>query len=103
MSGRACSINGATQVRAGAVRPEIIVPRGDEAAAGSSPGQGDTGLNVGTRIRLIRVPYFGMFATVVALPHEPRKIETGAWTRVLEAKLDAGPTVTVPRANVERA
>lgn len=104
LAGAACSINGATQVRAGALRPELIAPDAHETADIHVQPDRDTssGLSVGSRIRLIRVPYFGEFATVTSLPHEPAKIPTGAWTRVLEAELDSGEIVTVPRANVER-
>ena len=99
LEGRAASINGATQVRAGAVRPEIIVAR-EGGEAGGEQGAG-TGLRVGAAIRIIRVPHFGATAEVVALPPEPQRIETGARTRVLEARLPNGDLVTVPRANVE--
>ncbi len=94
-----CSINGATQVRAGAIRPEILISH-RELVEKNNNSQG-VGLSLGLRIRLIRVPYFGQFATVAELPNEPVVIETGAKTRVLKAKLEDGTLVTVPRANVE--
>ena len=100
LDGRAASVNGATQVRAGAVRPEIIVARDDVEPGGGKQGA-ETGLRIGAPIRIIRVPHFGVTAEVVALPPELRPIETGARTRVLEARLPDGETVTVPRANVE--
>ena len=100
LEGRAASINGATQVRAGAVRPEIIVARDDIEPGGGDRGA-ETGLRIGAPIRIIRVPHFGVTAEVTALPPEPRPIETGARTRVLEARLPDGEIVTVPRANVE--
>ena len=108
LEGRAASINGATQVRAGAVRPEIIVAR-EDAGSGYSPGSGSdaadpkpaAGLRVGASVRIIRDPHFGAAAEVVALPAEPRPIATGARTRVLEARLANGDLVIVPRANVE--
>lgn len=97
VNGKVGSINGATQVRAGAQRPELIAPMSPEVAAAS---QGH-GLSVGARIRVIRVPYFGVTGTVSELPRELRRIETGAEVRVLRATLDDGRQVTVPRANVE--
>jgi hypothetical protein len=97
--GYECSINGATQVRAGAIRPEILIPhRGSIQKGDDSQG---VGLSPGLRIRLIRVPFFGQFATVVELPNEPVTIETGAKTRVLKARLEDGTIAIVPRANVE--
>lgn len=99
--GRAVSINGATQVRAGALRPEVIVPSEGAHVNQGQSASAHAGLEVGARIRVIRVPYFGASGEVIELPHAAQTIETGAVTRVLKAKLDDGRTVTVPRANVE--
>ncbi len=99
LEGKAASLSGATQIRAGVIRPEVIVPHDDmEGGVRSSSGQN---LELGTPIRLIREPYFGQLATVAALPHEPVEIETGATVRILEANLGDGRVVVVPRANVE--
>ena len=99
--GHSASINGATQIRAGVIRPEVIVPLG--AASGALPtASGDEGdLSVGTPIRIIREPYFGKLASVASLPPQLTIIGSGASVRVLEAKLADGTTVVVPRANVE--
>ena len=102
LDGRACSVSGATQIRAGAVRPEIIVPGNEFDLSAESPeGDLQTELGVGTRVRLIRRPHFGSLATVRSLPAEPVRIDTGALVRVLEAEIDGGEAVVVPRANVE--
>lgn len=100
LQGKEASINGATQVRAGALRPEIIVA-GDSAESGAETAALNSALQIGTKVRIIRVPYFGQSASVVELPHEMKKIPTGAFARVLVAKLPNGELVTVPRANVE--
>lgn len=100
LEGKEASVSGATQIRAGVMRPEIIVPL-DQKAAGKEEASKALELRVGTRIRLIREPYFGLLGVVSALPNEPQTIETGATVRVLEAKLDSGEAVLVPRANVE--
>ena len=100
---RQVSINGTTQVRAGAVRPEILVslPPDEQAPAGTPELSEETHLAPGRSIRIIRVPYFGKRARVVSLPHAAQRIETGAFARVLEAELENGERVIVPRANVE--
>ncbi len=98
--GKNASLNGATQVRAGAVRPEIIVTHGETVGGGAQVEEHAT-LAVGSSVRIIRFPYFGQMAKVLSLPHAPQKIETGALTRVLKAELSDGRVVTVPRANVE--
>jgi len=96
------SINGATQIRAGVMRPEVIVPL---EIAPSSKKTVDistgTGLDIGMSVRIIREPYFGLIGTVVNLPVELAMIETEAKVRVLEVELADKRTVTLPRANVE--
>lgn len=98
LSGQYAAVNGATQIRAGVIRPEIIVPHaGPGAAAAVAGGE----LSIGTRVRCIRRPNFGSLGTVSALPDQPVKIDTGSKVRVLSVRLDGGPQVTIPRANVE--
>ncbi len=99
LHGREASINGATQIRAGVIRPEIIVPHTGQAVAHERTEE-ESELKPGSRVRLIREPYFGRFATVTDLPAELHAIETEAHVRVAEVDLD-GQTVLVPRANLE--
>ncbi len=101
LEGRQVSINGATQIRAGVIRPEVIAAKDASQLSGAVTEPAAQELSVGTYIRIIREPLFGRLGTVTALPPEPREIETGAVVRVLDAKLDDGEEVTVPRANVE--
>jgi len=100
LEGHTASINGATQIRAGVMRPEIIVPEYTGATT-TAHEVGSSELLVGSRIRLIREPYFGQFAAVTALPPELHQIETEAMVRVAEVRLEDGTTTLVPRANVE--
>ncbi|MGA1190750.1 MAG: hypothetical protein ACO3XO_00565 [Bdellovibrionota bacterium] len=99
LSGKNASMNGKTQVRAGAVRPELIVDTDDTHV--HAPRTEELILEPGADIRLLRVPYFGEFATVVELPVHEEVIPTGARARVLRARLQDGTVVTVPRANIE--
>ncbi len=101
--GRKASINGATQIRAGVMRPEVIIPKKAERAKKDKDktDKVSKGLEVGSHIRVIREPYFGNIGKVAALPPELQSIETEASVRVLEAELDNGERVMVPRANVE--
>jgi hypothetical protein len=102
LEGRSASINGATQIRAGVIRPEVIVPLSDAPAKTQEKSAMESGrLDIGTPIRIIREPYFGALASVSALPPELVKVESETHVRVLEARLPDGRTVTVPRANVE--
>ncbi|MBO7435107.1 hypothetical protein J6U76_03820 [bacterium] len=97
--GKNASVNGATQIRAGVMRPEIIVARDEEASM--KENEAKLILDIGTRVRVIREPYFGMFGTVTALPAELTKLPTESLARVLDLKFDNGTVATVPRANVE--
>jgi hypothetical protein len=100
LEGKEASINGATQIRAGVIRPEIIVPLdlGNHVAEKAhSAGE----LKIGTPIRVIREPYFGMLGAVTELPAQLVTVDSGTEVRVLKAKLESGEDVTVPRANVE--
>ena len=102
LEGKKCSISGATQIRAGVIRPEVIVPDESLEIKGDDKEMQEGGLVIGkTRVRIIREPYFGKIGTVVALPPELQKIETEAMVRVLQVQFDDGTRVTVPRANVE--
>lgn len=100
-AGRQASVSGATQIRAGVIRPEILVPH---ALAAGGPEADDGGaLAVGATVRVIRPPYFGLIGRVIELPSELRALETEARVRVLVVEFpDGGGTAVVPRANVER-
>lgn len=95
------SVNGATQIRAGVIRPEVIVPEpGATWEADVEAGGG--GLSVGSPVRLIRQPYFGRLAHIAELPERLEVIPTEAEVRVARVRLDdTGEVVTVPRANLE--
>ena len=101
-SGMDASVSGATQIRAGVMRPEIIVPDpsgvGD---GGSETGPLEEGLGLGALLRIIRSPYFGRIGRVTALPTDLQKVSSEAMVRVLEVELEDGTRTIVPRANVE--
>ena len=105
-SGRETSISGATQIRAGVLRPEIIVPEDGSAPElnkKSSHEMGDgKGMKAGDPLRVIRAPHFGRIGSVSDLIPELRRVESGALVRVLEVAFDDGERAVVPRANVER-
>ncbi len=98
--GRIASINGATQIRAGVIRPEIIVPLEGVSAEGHHEAP-LVGLEVGAPVRCIRFPYFGKLGRVTALPSELAKMESETMVRVMEVTFDEGGKAIVPRANVE--
>jgi uncharacterized protein YbcI len=98
--GMRASINGATQIRAGVVRPEIIIPLAGEVTE-EEESIAETGMAVGDMVRVIREPYFGKIGKVKGLPAELQTIETEAKVRAVEIALADNSTIAIPRANVE--
>ena len=102
-NGREASISGATQIRAGVLRPEIIIPTaGEEAGGGSTEGSDvGAGLAIDATVRAVRAPYFGRIGRVVGLPTELQTVESETRVRVLEVAFEDGTRAVIPRANVE--
>lgn len=98
--GQKASISGATQIRAGVIRPEIIIPQ-EEPAVGKNVQLQREGIRVGDPVRIIRDPMFGRIGEVSALPSELTKISTESDVRVLEVKFSDGKRVVIPRTNIE--
>lgn len=100
--GREASVNGATQIRAGVIRPEVVIPLTEAMAEQGPSGREEmAGLTVGSPIRVIRDPYFGRLGKVSALPPELKKLESESMARILEVEFAGGTRATIPRANVE--
>ena len=93
------SITGATQIRAGVIRPEVVIPHGGDSKHGSPPEAG--ALELGAPVRCIRAPYFGEIGHVAALPVDLHTMPSETHVRVVEVALGGGGSVVVPRANVE--
>ncbi len=100
LDGKKASINGATQIRAGVIRPEVVVPL-KEPVAPDEDEVGASGFAVGARVRCIRAPHFGKVGAVSALPVELATMPSETKVRVVTVTIDGGQEVTVPRANVE--
>lgn len=84
------------------MRPEIVIPRSEAPATEDGTAGRVAGLlEIGTPIRVIRDPYFGVLGTVASLPPEPQALGSESRARVLTVDTVGGETVTVPRANVE--
>ncbi len=98
--GKKASINGATQIRAGVLRPEIIVPSTEELTEVKEEIR-IKGVEIGSKVRIIREPHFGEIGKVVSLPSELQLVGTGAKVRVFEVELAGETRITLPRANVE--
>jgi len=99
--GYMASINGTTQIRAGVMRPEIIIPHEIPFEKLSLEDELSMGMKPGTPVRIIREPYFGAIGKVVSLPIELQKVDTESSVRVVEVETEDGRHAMVPRANVE--
>lgn len=100
-AGHEASVNGATQIRAGVIRPEVIIPLAETGAEDAGKEE-SSGIEKGSLVRAIRAPYFGAIGQVTALPPELQVIETEAHVRSARVKFESGEEVLLPRANLER-
>ncbi len=100
--GDRASVNGATQIRAGVIRPEIVVTDDAEIPTERVAAPEPVGIAEGDLIRGIRAPWFGRIGTVSGLPVQPIKVGSETTVRVLEVDFGDGDTALLPRSNVER-
>ena len=103
LEGHEASVSGATQIRAGVLRPEVFVPLADDQIEERAADQSvhSDGVRENDRVRIIREPDFGRIGRVLELVPELEQVESGARVRVLRLETEDGQTLTVPRANVE--
>ncbi|HPK41050.1 MAG TPA: hypothetical protein PKZ69_05445 [Candidatus Cloacimonadota bacterium] len=99
--GKKTSMHGKTQIRAGVIRPEVIIPLEFNDADLVASESHIPMLEEGTIIRVIRQPNFGVIGKVTGLPEELHTVESETRVRILEAELENGKKTTIPRANVE--
>jgi hypothetical protein len=100
--GQMACINGATQIRAGVIRPEVVIPTVDTVKQiDAAHAQENIGLTIGSQVRVIREPYFGILGKVTNLPAPLQKLESESHARVLEVEFPDGHRAIIPRANVE--
>jgi len=101
-AGQRASISGATQIRAGVIRPEIIIPKGGTSGdRGVATVPEREGIRIGDLVRIIRDPLFGKIGEVASLPSDLQKIPTESEVRVMEVRFADGSKAMIPRANIE--
>ena len=99
--GKFVSINGATQIRAGVIRPEIVIPlEKDEISDVIDAKERNLGMEIDSLVRIIRAPFFGKIGKVVGLPPDLKRMESETMVRVAEIKID-DENIVVPRSNLE--
>ena len=99
--GKFVSINGATQIRAGVIRPEIVIPlEKGEISDFIGSKEENLGIEIDSLVRVIRAPFFGKIGKVVDLPPDLKRMESETMVRVAEIQLD-DENIVVPRSNLE--
>ena len=100
-NGKLASMNGATQIRAGVIRPEIIIPLDfSDASIESNDSNQSDGMTIDSLVRVIRSPNFGKIGLVKELPPELTKMESETMVRVAIVHID-GNRFEIPRSNLE--
>ena len=99
-NGKIASINGSTQIRAGVIRPEVIISHSEEIES-KKLQEKDMIISEDSLVRIIRSPHFRKVAKVISLPTQLLKMESETMVRVAEIEFPDGKKATVPRANLE--
>jgi hypothetical protein len=99
--GKFVSVNGATQIRAGVIRPEIVIPLEEvEKQNDGDLRKEQLGIKEGSLVRVIRSPFFGKIGRVDGLPSELQRMESETMVRVAKVRID-DEVVVIPRSNLE--
>tara|TARA_Y100001936_G_C16091877_1_gene687034 strand:+ start:4064 stop:5185 length:1122 start_codon:yes stop_codon:yes gene_type:complete len=98
--GKIASINGATQIRAGVLRPEIFI-ESDKSKESQDISEEDLIISEGSMVRVIREPYFGRIGKITNLPYELVEMKSETKVRVAEVEFDDNSKEIIPRANLE--
>ena len=99
-NGKKASINGATQIRAGVLRPEIFIELKSDMQS-KDLEENDLIISEDSFVRIIREPYFGKIGKIISLPFELVKMDSETKVRVAEVKFDDNSIEIIPRANLE--
>ncbi|NQU67510.1 MAG: hypothetical protein HQ510_06170 [Candidatus Marinimicrobia bacterium] len=100
-NGDFAAITGATQIRAGVIRPEVLIPFPDSSDHGMVFDETGVATTEGSIVRVIRAPHFGRVGKVKSLPPQLMKMESETMVRVAEIEFEDGTVNTIPRANLE--
>ena len=83
------------------MRPEIFIGFNIESEQTESYNEDSLAISIGSKVRIIRQPYFGQIGIVETLPSELVKIDTETMARVAEIAFKDGRKEIIPRANLE--
>ena len=83
------------------MRPEIFIGSRDTSEQVESFNEEHLAISIGSKVRIIREPYFGKIGKVIELPSELVKIHTETTARVAKIEFKDGNKEIIPRANLE--
>ncbi|HYP20216.1 MAG TPA: hypothetical protein VEY08_09080 [Chloroflexia bacterium] len=98
--GQEIAIDGATRLRWGLARPEIIIPLARTTAVKWLEESGPE-LTIGTNVRLLSPDYLGQIAQVVGMPIGPRAAQSGVVAPVADVALPNDRRLRVPIVDLE--
>ena len=103
LDGYKASISGKMQLRAGVLRPEILIPFGEVSSDDDIPSDDlfDT-LAPGDQVLLIAEPHFGKIAKVLKVSSELKITDAGTRAPLAEIELENGLICQVPINNCTR-
>lgn len=99
LAGKQVVLSGATQMRAGVMRPELLADPLPREITESENTVVDLAPEL--TVRITRGRHLGKIGIIKVIPREPQIIATGAIVPVLEIELAGGERQLVPRSNVE--
>ena len=100
--GQEIAVDGATRLRGGLARPEIIIPLARTTAVKWLEESGPK-LAIGSHVRLLSHSYLGQIAQVMSLPNGPRAAQSGIIAPVADVQLAGGQRLRVPVVDLEVA
>ena len=101
LQGRRAFIDSHTQLRAGVVRPEILVPLIDivDLTDAREEALTEVSLSIGEQVILTREPHFGAIATIIDIDAHMQNTPAGTRAILVTICLDDGQVLQVPRNN----
>jgi hypothetical protein len=100
LDGRYAGVNGTTHIRAGVIRPEVIICESEWPEGDVANEKDVTELAVGQVVRITRDPHAGLTGIILGLPVQRQVIPTGSKVRIAEVQLP-GQVVEVPVSNLD--
>jgi len=95
------SISGATQIRAGVMRPEIFVSNNENIVEKAAMDDERLIISINSTVRVIREPFFGKIGKVISLPSSLTIMKSETKVRVAEIEFSDTSKEIIPRANLE--